>query len=165
LPDFDLICLNIHLGRKLLSYHLARAHDGEAIGNAVKLTGERLEELRLALNTYSQQGPVLLAGDFNLPAHYPDISRATAGLKECYAENGYGWGKTGPAWLPAFRIDMVFVPGDAEVFYASTVPTRLSDHRMMLAEAMVPIRRSGLTPPGEGVAAAEAAAPNTAAGR
>ena len=58
-------------------------------------------------------------------------------LKDCFSTNGYGWGKTVLARLPVARIDMVFVPQDAEVFYAGAVPTSYSDHFMVITEVDV----------------------------
>ncbi|MCK4375074.1 MAG: hypothetical protein KAX19_07085, partial [Candidatus Brocadiae bacterium] len=70
-----------------------------------------------------------------------------ATLKDCFSANGYGWGRTAPAKLPVVRIDMIFVPHHAEVYYASAVPTRFSDHYMMLTEVVVPVRAGKAEPP------------------
>jgi len=41
---------------------------------------------------------------------------------------------------------MIFVPMDATVYYAAAVPTRFSDHHMVLAEVEVSVPRTDRSP-------------------
>lgn len=144
-PGVNIVCVNVHLSPLAVKTQLIRGWRWRRLKGAITRTRQELEELRAELDLYAKEGPIILTGDFNLPPHYPDLRRVTAGLKDCFAETGYGWGKTAPAKLPAVRVDLIFVPGDAKVYYASSVPTRYSDHYMTLAEVSVPIGRAGLS--------------------
>ena len=104
------------------------------MAKGVELTAADLRKVQRTVMECMAAGPVILAGDFNLPSHYPEIPAATAGLKDTFSANGYGWGKTVPSWLPALRIDMIFVPQAAHVYYAAAMPTACSDHRPVIAE-------------------------------
>ncbi len=143
-PDADLICVNVHLAPHRLRTQIIRGWTVKGLRNAIRHTREELEGVRGTVDQFAAEAPVILAGDFNLPPRYADLRWATAGLKDCFAENGFGWGKTVPTKLPALRIDMIFVPSDARVYYARAVPTRYSDHYMTLAEVEIPVNRSGL---------------------
>ncbi len=148
-PGFEIVCINVHLGRRILVPRLVRTWRPSAFDDAIARTGQRLEELRETIARHAGQGrAVIVAGDFNLPPRYPDVRAATAALQDCFGAGGSGWGKTVRASTPVFRIDMIYVPKDAAVRYARAVPTALSDHRMTLAEVVVPVsRREGAEGP------------------
>jgi endonuclease/exonuclease/phosphatase family metal-dependent hydrolase len=136
-PGLSLVCLDVHLSAPTLKTQLLRGWSWSELRHAVKRTRQELKELGEALTYYARQGPVVLAGDFNLPPSYPDLRRARGRLVDCFARGGYGWGKTAPARLPAMRPDQVYVPPGSRVYYAAAVPTRWSDHYMTLAEVAV----------------------------
>lgn len=132
-------CINVHLARNVLHPSFVRYWRPERVREAIADTARRLEELRRTIEVCREKGPVIVAGDFNLPPHYPGIRQATGGLVDCFAEGGYGWGKTIPAGLPLYRVDMIFAPREAEVYYAAAVRASASDHRMTVAEVEVPL--------------------------
>jgi endonuclease/exonuclease/phosphatase family metal-dependent hydrolase len=148
-PGFSVVCINVHMPRRVLVPHLVKDWNLQAVHDAIGQTRQRLWDLRDARAAYAGRS-VILAGDFNLPPHYPDLRAATVGLTDCFSANGYGWGKTVPAGMPVFRIDMVFVPPDAAVYYAGAVPTRLSDHYMTMAEVAVAVTHSSASPSAAG---------------
>jgi endonuclease/exonuclease/phosphatase family metal-dependent hydrolase len=135
-------CVNVHLSRHDLRTQLVRGFTWAGLQKAVARTRRELSNLQLTLNRYAYRGTVIVAGDFNLPPRYPELLDATRGWKECFAKRGFGWGGTAPAKLPALRVDMIFVPADARVYYAGAVPTGLSDHYMMFADVMLPLREA-----------------------
>ena len=139
-PGMQIICVNVHLSPQDLRTQVIRGFTWAGLEKAIRRIQRELQDMRGYLDLYSGAAPVVLAGDFNLPPYYPDLRQATASLKDCFAENGYGWGRTAPARLPALRVDMIFVPEDTKVYYASSVPTRHSDHHMTLAEVSIPVR-------------------------
>ena len=144
----EVTCANVHLRPLELRTQVLRGWTRKGIADTVVNTRADLRRVLQAIEEYRADGPVILAGDFNLPGHYADLQTVTANLKDCFSTNGYGWGKTVPARLPLLRIDLIFVPRDAEVFYAAAVRTRYSDHHMALAEVRLPItRQSGATAP------------------
>ena len=153
MPGFDLVCVNVHLSPPVIKTQLVRGWSRGEVADAVSRKTQEFNQVSETLGLYARQSAVMLAGDFNVPPHYPGLKAAAAGLKDCFAANGYGWGKTAPLKLPAVRVDMVFVPGSSEVYYAAAIPTLYSDHYMTLAEVSVPLRR---TPPTETAQTSEA---------
>ncbi len=145
-PDAELTCLTVHMKRSILQPYLVKhPHDRRALADAVEGTERRFADLRAALEEHGARGAVVLGGDFNLPPRFPAVRRATRGFVDCFGEAGFGWGKTVPARLPMLRVDMIYVPRGARVYYAAALPTDHSDHRMVLAEVAVPL--SPLKPP------------------
>ncbi len=142
-PGVTLYCINVHMGRYLLTPNLLRHWRPGQVRMAAASTRMRLGDLAADILLWQRRGPVILAGDFNVPAHYPDLRRATGSLKDCFAANGYGWGKTVRADLPVLRIDMIFVPLGARVYYTAAVTGQGSDHRMVLAEVAIPLAGTG----------------------
>ncbi len=141
----SLVCIDVHLTAPTLKTQLLRGWSWEELRKSAQRSREELEVLGELLKHYSLQGTVILAGDFNLPPYYPDLRRARGSFLDCFAEAGYGWGKTAPARLPAMRPDQIYVPPGSHVYYAAAVPTRYSDHYMTLAEVTVPM--TALRPP------------------
>ena len=151
--DMHIICINVHLAPLALKTQLIRGVSRSAVAEAIATKRAELRRLTATLNHYAKEGPIILAGDFNLPLHYPDLRKATASLKDCFTDNGYGWGKTAPGKMPLIRVDMIFVPPEATVYYAGAVPTRHSDHYMTLAEVALPLTRrqqAGTAAPSDG---------------
>jgi endonuclease/exonuclease/phosphatase (EEP) superfamily protein YafD len=135
-PNFQITCVNVHFIRLLLQEKLQiRNWRPSLIEKEAEGMQADVDELAGFLS--SVEGPIILGGDFNLQPSYPALSRLSRDFKDCFAANGYGWGKTVPSKLPALRIDIIFVPRDAAVFYAGAVSTRLSLHRMTLAEVTI----------------------------
>ncbi len=136
-PGKTVTCINVHLSPRDLRTQLLRGWTWQMLENGKNRTERELQQVESTIAHYSKSGPVVLAGDFNLPPEYPYVRRATRGLKDCFAVNGYGWGKTAPTKLPVVRIDMIFVPKEATVYYSRAVPTEFSDHYMTLAEVAI----------------------------
>jgi endonuclease/exonuclease/phosphatase (EEP) superfamily protein YafD len=140
-PDRRITCLVFHLSAPDLKMQLLRGWTWQGLH---KLLGERREEfetVREMVGLQTDGSPVLMTGDFNVPSNYPDLSIATAGMKDAFSDKGFGWGKTAPANFRVVRPDMIFVPSDATVFDAFAVPTRNSDHCPMVAEISIPVPR------------------------
>jgi endonuclease/exonuclease/phosphatase (EEP) superfamily protein YafD len=134
----DIVCINVHLSRCDLKTQVLRGWSRQMLRDAIATTARELEELRALIELHGQEAGVIVAGDFNLPPHYPDLERTMASFKDCFAEAGYGWGKTAPTKLPAVRVDMIFVQPGVQVYYAGAEPTTFSDHYMTMAEVAVP---------------------------
>jgi endonuclease/exonuclease/phosphatase family metal-dependent hydrolase len=137
-PGLQITCVNAHFYRLLLQERLqVRGWSQSRVAKMIQGMQTDVDELAELLD--SIDGPIILGGDFNLQPNYPALSRIRRDFKDCFKANGYGWGKTVPSKLPALRLDMIFVPPNAEVFYAGAVSTRLSLHRMTLAEVAIPV--------------------------
>jgi len=138
-PGRKIICINVHLRRQLLTTRWLRSPDMPALREAIEYSRGRLENLQQTLDYFRRRAPVILAGDFNLPAGYADVRPLREGFQDCFAARGSGWGATVPSRFPVYRIDLIFVPRDATVYHAQAVPTRFSDHRMTLAEVVLDV--------------------------
>ena len=138
-PGVAITGINVHLASQEMRTQLFRGWSVSQIQRLIQRSAMEFGAIGQMIERKRTQGPVLLAGDFNFLPTYPYLRRATAPLKDAFRENGYGWGKTVRPRIPVARIDMIFVPQDAHVYYASAVDTRYSDHRMTLAEVVVPV--------------------------
>jgi endonuclease/exonuclease/phosphatase family metal-dependent hydrolase len=157
-PGRAVTCVSVHLPPTDLHTQVVRGWSVAMLREGVKTASRELAQVRAALEQYAPQGPVVLAGDFNLPGHYPDLRQATRPWQDCFAAAGYGWGGTAPAKLPAMRVDMVFVPERTRVYYAAALPTGHSDHYPVLAEVVLPVppAQSAAGPDSGSAAAAQA---------
>ena len=144
LPGRRIVCINAHMPPLELRTQIVRGISRTMIEKNILKAREHLERLSAAIDGYRTDAPVIVAGDFNLPSRYADVRRATERLKETFAAGGYGWPYTVPANhgripFPVLRVDAIFVPPEAKVFYTSVVPTRFSDHYPMLTETRIPL--------------------------
>jgi endonuclease/exonuclease/phosphatase (EEP) superfamily protein YafD len=138
-PDRRMTCVALHLSAPDLKTQLLRGWSWNGLRQALESRRRQLEKAREMVGLQVDGSPVLMTGDFNVPSHYPDLSIATAGMKDAFAAKGFGWGKTAPAKFRAVRPDMIFVPSDAKVFDAFAMPTRNSDHCPVVAEISIPV--------------------------
>lgn len=90
---------------------------------------ERIVEL-----VKGEELPVLLLGDLNSTPDNWVHGRLSSVLKDAFAEEGRGWGKTYHTRLPVVRIDFVFVSEHWDVISARVVDAYLSDHLPLLVE-------------------------------
>jgi len=146
-PGAEITLLSVHMPRFLLQRRpLFRSWSYAKTRENILRTRENLNTLRGLMG--EMDGPVIVAGDFNLPAYYRDIADSLAPHRDGFGEAGFGWGKTVPANYrriprPVMRIDQVYVPREARVFYAATVAADGSDHRPVLVEVAVSVVRKG----------------------
>ncbi len=142
-PDRRVTCVVLHLSAPDLKTQLLRGWTVAGLRKALEARRGQLEKVRETLGRQVDGSPILLTGDFNVPSNYPDLSIATAGMKDAFATKGFGWGKTaGMRWLDRVaRPDMIFVPSDATVFDAFAEPTSYSDHCPVVAEISIPVPR------------------------
>jgi endonuclease/exonuclease/phosphatase (EEP) superfamily protein YafD len=140
-PDRRMTCVAVHLSAPDLKTQLLRGWTWNGLRKALESRRQQLEKVREMVGLQVDGSPVLLVGDFNVPSHYPELSIATAGMKDAFAEKGFGWGKTAPAKLRAVRSDMIFVPSDTTVFDAFAAPTNNSDHCPVVAEIAIRVPR------------------------
>jgi endonuclease/exonuclease/phosphatase family metal-dependent hydrolase len=78
--------------------------------------------------------PVVVCGDFNdVPNSYA-YSTIGKGLKNAFAEEGTGIGRTFSGISPTLRIDNIFMDKQFEVIQYTRIPKRLSDHFPIMAD-------------------------------
>jgi len=144
-PGRRIVCVNVHLSARKLRAQLLRGWTMDLLRDEARTVRSELEGLRKTVALYQDRAPVVVAGDFNLPAHFAGLNFLRETHKDAFAAGGFGWGKTVPnRWrgrrvTPVLRIDMVWVPRGSRVYYAGSVFTAASDHDMVLAEVAVPV--------------------------
>lgn len=147
------VVYNVHIAspRSLLGKLRGRGavaqflHDlGFAIGRdygAAEQVADRLAAAQqLAGRVAEETDPVIVAGDFNLPARGRAYHRFAAGLTDTFEARGRGYGFTFPGrtrnpftlFGPWLRLDLMFVSKDWRVLAAVVEPERPSQHRAVV---------------------------------
>lgn len=95
----------------------------------------RLRTLRaIARAASAVSGPVVVAGDTNLPGGGSFFSEEFAALTDAFEQAGGGWGYTFPARFPWMRLDRVWLGGGLEARKARVGAAASSDHLPVLVE-------------------------------
>ena len=89
----------------------------------------------------AETDPVIVAGDFNLPARGQAYHRFAQDLTDTFEARGRGYGFTFPGrtrnpfslFGPWLRLDLVFVSRDWRVLSSLVEPKRPSQHRAVVA--------------------------------
>ncbi len=98
---------------------------------------EQMTELSKGLAAVPGGQPLVLVGDFNIPAGDAVFRVLPDRLHDAFPRAGRGWGNTWMATLPLVRIDQVWV---SEEWHPISVTARAappSDHRMVVCEMVV----------------------------
>jgi endonuclease/exonuclease/phosphatase (EEP) superfamily protein YafD len=91
----------------------------------------------LEKTTSFPNSPTLFGGDFNAPAS--DIVHRQLGFdfNDVFATAGTGWGNTYQRRFPILRIDHLYATRHFTPVRCRVVPTRHSDHRMVVADLLL----------------------------
>jgi endonuclease/exonuclease/phosphatase (EEP) superfamily protein YafD len=81
---------------------------------------------------------ILLAGDFNIPAHMPSLAPFRHFLQDAWRASGSGWGATVPEFLPLVRIDQLWLSSEIQPLEVRVVRLEGSDHRAVIADISLP---------------------------
>jgi endonuclease/exonuclease/phosphatase family metal-dependent hydrolase len=84
--------------------------------------------------------PVVVGGDFNMPADSPMMAQARKFYQSSFEEAGLGYGYTRPTNLPWMRMDQVLASPDWFVARCWVGPNVGSDHLPLIAELVLPTR-------------------------
>jgi endonuclease/exonuclease/phosphatase (EEP) superfamily protein YafD len=151
----QIIVYNVHIAspRRLLGKLRGRgaiAQLGYDLGlsmgrdyGAAETVAKRLEAARALAERIGQETePVVVAGDFNIPARGRGYHLFADELSDAFEERGRGYGFTFPGrtrnplslFGPWLRLDMVFASNDWRVLESKVEPRRPSQHRAVVAE-------------------------------
>ena len=133
-PGVKATCINVHFPPPALVDQVWPAGGWESIVTAEREARERMANLKAVVEDYAQVGPVILAGDFNMPANYAGLRGATKVLADSFLAAGHGWGKTVPATFPMSRIDVMYLSKHFKARECRAVGTLFSDHRPVVAD-------------------------------
>lgn len=100
---------------------------------------EQMTELAQGLAGVSAGRPLLLVGDFNIPAGDAVFRALPDRLRDAFHGAGRGWGNTWMATLPLVRIDQVWVSPEWRPLSVTARPARPSDHRMVVCDLALPL--------------------------
>lgn len=78
--------------------------------------------------------PLIVGGDFNMPAGDGALRELPPGLRDAFREGGVGWGDTVLNDVPVERFDQVWVSREFRVLAVRAYRTRNSDHRMVVCD-------------------------------
>jgi endonuclease/exonuclease/phosphatase family metal-dependent hydrolase len=103
----------------------------------------RRQELSVALQLLEQtspfpERPTLLGGDFNSPANDIVHAQLSRDFKDCFTTVGSGWGDTFQRRVPILRLDCVYATRQFTPVRCRAVTTRMSDHRIVIADLILP---------------------------
>lgn len=120
-----------HLGlRQRLHLFLQEARSGR-LAQSAKFREAQARSIAAAVAT--ARHPVVVAGDTNLPGGSQFLVRYFGGLRDAFAEAGWGFGFTHPARLPWMRLDRVLLGDGLQAVSFEVLPRGASAHRPVLA--------------------------------
>jgi vancomycin resistance protein VanJ len=119
----------------LLNTHLSVAKPGEFFS---RLRAQQRETDALLGRFEGAPGARVAAGDFNMPLHSTGYKRLTASHESARSAAGSGFGYTFPAGLPVTTIDHCFGGGGIRFRRCEPLAARLSDHRPLEVDFLVP---------------------------
>ena len=118
--------------------------DGDVAGMQMHLAWWRKEGKRVLTMLDETRGdPLIVAGDFNMPADDSAMGALASSFRFAFEEGGWGYGYTRPAQYPWVRIDHILTGPEWTVVRAAVGPNIGSDHRPMSAELILPDPRAG----------------------
>lgn len=105
---------------------------------------QRRIELSVALEVLAQttpfpeRRPVILAGDFNAPPSDPIQSLLKRDFEDAFLASGTGWGDTFQRRIPILRLDRIHTTRHFTPIRCRAHTTKHSDHRMVIADLLLP---------------------------
>ena len=154
-PRESMLCCTVQTPKEALSfctvhlpslrYGLTTVLDRKTIlsfSRRVLLEQETLHRLRISGEIFraigALPGPVVIAGDFNMPVDSPMYQDVWAGYENTFSEVGYGYGWTQRAryrGIPVvLRIDHVLVGAGLEASFSGVGPDIGSDHLPLITD-------------------------------
>ena len=89
------------------------------------------------LKTLPSDIPIIVGGDFNVPANDGATRELSPLLHDAYKEGGLGAGNTVMNDMPVHRFDQIWISGHFKSISLVTQMTKNSDHRMVIADLII----------------------------
>ncbi|MFO0910275.1 MAG: endonuclease/exonuclease/phosphatase family protein [Isosphaeraceae bacterium] len=142
----EIIVASIHL--PTLRPGLQRLFRGSPAGMSMHLDwwGREFSRVLSQLSQVSDV-PVLIGGDFNMPADDQTMVTLRANYRFAFDEAGWGYGYTRPATLPWVRIDHLLTSPEWATLSCQTGPHLGSDHLPVVGEFRLPPEEGTATTP------------------
>ena len=97
----------------------------------------RVSNIAEILNSLPPETPILIGGDFNMPARDGALNILNPLLRDSFIEAGIGWGNTVLNDLPVHRFDQIWISKHFKAIAVIARKTQYSDHRMAIADLVV----------------------------
>jgi vancomycin resistance protein VanJ len=134
-PDGDVVLVNLHLPTPRPGIEAAIGSKFRDLGELRRMIEIRAEASRVALSWVgSPDAPLILAGDFNMPAESRIYRASWSGFRNAFSEVGIGWGTTKQTRWYGTRIDHVLYTPPWKCRRAWVGPSMGSDHRPVVAD-------------------------------
>jgi endonuclease/exonuclease/phosphatase family metal-dependent hydrolase len=117
-----------------------RIFEGSSAHVLEENTGLRELQVRTFAELVAREpGPVVVAGDTNLPDPSPVLRRNLGGLQDAFVETAWGFGYTFPAnkWRPWMRIDRILASSALQFTHFEVGRPAVSDHLFVVADVQL----------------------------
>jgi vancomycin resistance protein VanJ len=101
------------------------------------LRRNQIAQLLFPLDYLPESVPIILGGDFNVPAGDTCIRILKPRLRDTFSENGFGWPHTAVNQIPLFRVDQIWISKQIKTCAVYARKTENSDHRMVVCDLYV----------------------------
>ncbi|HIJ65198.1 MAG TPA: hypothetical protein HPP77_04535 [Candidatus Hydrogenedentes bacterium] len=136
-PGRTLVCVNVHFPLPGVVTELWPTGGLERLSGNVSRTQAWIRTLGETARKHLEGGPVIVAGDINLPGNYIGLKNGLRGFDDAFLRGGRGWGKTLPSQSPVSRIDLIYVPAETTTMNCRALDTVFSDHRPVVADLLL----------------------------
>ena len=100
-----------------------------------QMTEDRRSESEMARQLAAESiGPVIVAGDFNMPVDSALYERYWSGLQNAFSIAGLGYGQTKFTRFYGIRIDHVLASREWQILTARVGPNLGGDHRPLVVD-------------------------------
>jgi vancomycin resistance protein VanJ len=100
--------------------------------NNRKSKRKQIEQIMEQVNSVPSNMPIILGGDFNIPARDASLRALQTQLSDTFSKGGVGWGHTALNSVPLFRVDQIWTSLDFNPLSVFAKKTKYSDHRMVI---------------------------------
>ncbi len=97
-----------------------------------ELRRKQIEQIVEQINQRPGHIPVILGGDFNVPADDGCLRALKPFLSDTFSQGGIGWGHTALNSVPLFRVDQIWASRDFKPVSVFARKAKHSDHRMVI---------------------------------
>ena len=127
----------VHLPSPRLALFAARQGDFTLLASSIRTRFGASQATAKWIREGSRSGPLIVAGDFNLPAESPALRDHWGGLRNAFSEAGWGFGHTMFAGSHRVRIDHILVDRAVDVRDVSVLSGYPSEHQPVVADLTI----------------------------
>lgn len=95
---------------------------------------QQLQDVARVIAAAPQDVPLVMGGDFNLPARDAALRELPRAVRDSFRLAGHGWGQTALNDTPLWRVDQLWVNRLAQPIRVRAQRTSKSDHRLVIAD-------------------------------